>query len=67
MKLSTGFGAPTGCTAGFTLDGLALRDKEGRIVRWYYLMTDVDDRKRAEEALKQSEVNQQVDPPLSKT
>ena len=40
----------------FHARGLALRDKEGRIVRWYYLIIDVDDRKRAEEALKQSEV-----------
>jgi PAS domain S-box-containing protein len=40
----------------FHARGLALRDKEGGIVRWYYLITDVDDRKRAEEALKQSEV-----------
>src|SRR5215469_18272536 len=40
----------------FHARGLALRDKEGRVVRWYYLITDVDDRKRAEEALKQSEV-----------
>jgi len=40
----------------FHARGLALRDKEGRIVRWYYLITDVDERKRAEEALKQSEV-----------
>jgi len=39
----------------FHARGLALRDKEDRILRWYYLLTDVDDRKRAEEALKQNE------------
>jgi PAS domain S-box-containing protein len=39
----------------FHARGLALRDKEGRIVRWCYLLTDVDDRKRAEEALQRSE------------
>jgi PAS domain S-box-containing protein len=39
----------------FHTRGLALRDKEGRIVRWYYLLTDVDDRRRAEEALRKSE------------
>src|SRR3984893_7771276 len=39
----------------FHARGLALRDKEGRIVRWYYLLTDVDDRRRAEEALRKSE------------
>src|SRR4029077_15512007 len=30
-------------------------DADGRIVRWYSLVTDIDDRKRAEEALRQSE------------
>jgi len=39
----------------FHARGLALRDKEGSIVRWYYLLTDVDDRRRAEEALRKSE------------
>jgi hypothetical protein len=31
--------------------GYPLRDKDGRIIRWYNLLTDIDDRKRAEEAL----------------
>jgi len=35
--------------------GDALRDAQGRIVRWYNLVIDVDERKRAEEALRQSE------------
>src|ERR1700680_1488968 len=39
----------------FHTRGLALRNKEGRIVRWYYLPIDVDDRRRAEEALRKSE------------
>ena len=39
----------------FHARGLALRDNEGHIVRWYYLLTDVDDRRRAEEALRKSE------------
>src|SRR6267142_4292367 len=39
----------------FHARGLALRDQEGSIVRWYYLLTDVDDRRRAEEALRKSE------------
>ena len=34
-----------------------LRDHEGQIVRWYNLLTDVDDRKRVEEALRASEQN----------
>src|ERR1700694_840629 len=39
----------------FHTRGLAIRDKDGRIVRWYYLPIDVDDRRRAEEALRKSE------------
>src|SRR6266436_7396767 len=35
--------------------GEPLRDPEGRIVRWCNMLTDVDDRKRAEEALRESE------------
>ncbi len=35
--------------------GVALRDPEGHIVRWYFLITDVDERRRAEEKLKRSE------------
>jgi PAS domain S-box-containing protein len=34
---------------------LPARDKEGSITGWYILMTDIDDRKRAEEALGVSE------------
>jgi PAS domain S-box-containing protein len=32
-----------------------LRDSDGRIARWYMLITDIDDRKRAEDALRASE------------
>ena len=39
----------------FQLRGLPLRNAEGRIVRWYGLLTDIDDRKRAEEKLRRSE------------
>jgi formate hydrogenlyase transcriptional activator len=35
--------------------GLPLRDRQGQIVRWYFLLTDVDDRKRAEDKIRQSE------------
>jgi hypothetical protein len=34
--------------------GLPLRDRQGQIVRWYFLLTEVDDRKRAEDALRQA-------------
>ena len=39
----------------FQVRGLPLRDSSGRIVRWYVLLTDIDARKRAEEALRKSE------------
>ena len=39
----------------FQLRGLPLRDAEGLIVRWYVLLTDIDDRKQAEDALFKSE------------
>ena len=39
----------------FHVRGRPQRDADGRIVRWYYLVTDVDDRKRAEEALRSNE------------
>ena len=35
--------------------GLALRDEHGDILRWYGTLTDIEERKRAEEALKRSE------------
>jgi PAS domain S-box-containing protein len=37
--------------------GFPLRDTSERIVRWYVLLTDIDDRKRAEEAIRASESN----------
>jgi PAS domain S-box-containing protein len=39
----------------FQLRGLPLRDDDSAIVRWYGLLTDIDDRKRAEEKLRRSE------------
>jgi PAS domain S-box-containing protein len=35
--------------------GLPFRDPGGRILRWYVLLSDIDDRKRAETALRESE------------
>ncbi len=35
--------------------GVALRDEQGNIVKWYGVTTDIEDRKRAEEALRSSE------------
>ena len=41
----------------FQARGIPLRDAEGRILNWYALHTDIDDRKRVEEALRSSEFN----------
>jgi PAS domain S-box-containing protein len=35
--------------------GEPLRDQEGRIIQWYGLSVDIDERKKAEEALRESE------------
>jgi PAS domain S-box-containing protein len=43
-----------------TMRGLPLRDLQGHIVRWYFLLTEVDDRKRAEDELKWSEARHRV-------
>jgi formate hydrogenlyase transcriptional activator len=39
----------------FNVRALPLRDTEGRIIRWYALQTDIEERKQAEEALRQDE------------
>lgn len=39
----------------FRVHGLPVRDAEGRIVRWCVLQTNIDERRRAEEALRESE------------
>jgi PAS domain S-box-containing protein len=38
----------------FYVHGLPMLDTEGRVVRWYHLLTDIDERKRAEESLQRS-------------
>jgi len=52
--LSFASGVPTACTAGSNLVLSPRRDAEGRIAGWYMLLTDIDDRKRAEEELYRS-------------
>jgi formate hydrogenlyase transcriptional activator len=39
----------------FQSRALPLRDMKGRITNWYMLLTDIDDRKRAEDALRANE------------
>ncbi|TPL11482.1 PAS domain S-box protein [Mesorhizobium sp. B2-4-14] len=40
--------------------GLPLRDSQGEIVRWLHLLIDIDDRRRAEDALRESERNSKL-------
>jgi len=40
----------------FHVCGRPLRDAQGLIVRWYALLTDIDDRKKAEQKLKEQEM-----------
>jgi PAS domain S-box-containing protein len=44
----------------FSAHGQAAWDGDGRVTRWYGLITDIEDRKRAEEALKSSEERHRV-------
>ena len=39
----------------FLVRGVPLRDQHGKIERWYGTLTDIEDRKRAEEALQQNQ------------
>jgi PAS domain S-box-containing protein len=39
----------------FAARGLPVRDREGRVVRWYILITDIDERKKTHEKLQRSE------------
>ena len=39
----------------FQVRGLPVRDAENKVTAWYLLLTDIDDRKRAEEALQSRE------------
>jgi PAS domain S-box-containing protein len=39
----------------FAIDRVAARDKDGKIIKWYETAYDIEDRKRAEDALRESE------------
>src|SRR6516165_4973309 len=41
----------------FQVRGLPVRDAENKVTAWYLLLTDIDDRKRAEEALRTRELD----------
>ena len=51
----------------FQARGLPQRDAQGRIVRWYNLLTDIDERKRAEDAPRRSEAYLSETQRLSRT
>jgi PAS domain S-box-containing protein len=51
----------------FHSGALPLSDTKGRIVRWYNLLTDIDDRKKAEEKLRRSEAYLSEAQTLSRT
>jgi PAS domain S-box-containing protein len=39
----------------FFVRGMPLRDEQGNLLKWYGIVTDIEDRKRSEEALRRSE------------
>ncbi|GHO60421.1 hypothetical protein KSB_88960 [Ktedonobacter robiniae] len=45
----------TGVYRWFLTRGVPIRDEAGRVVRWFGTCTDIDDQKRTEEALRQSQ------------
>jgi PAS domain S-box-containing protein len=51
----------------FQSRGLPLRDPDGRILHWYVLLTDIEERKQAEEKLRRSEAFLADGQRLSKT
>ena len=57
MILSFASGVLMACTAGSNLALFPRETREGRTTGWYMLLTDIDDRKRMEEALRSNEQN----------
>ena len=53
------FVASMASTDGSRLAGLPFRDSSGQLLRWYVLLTDIDDLKRGEEELRR--VGEDVD------
>ena len=56
-EISQRFRRSDGVYRWFQNSGFPLRDANGHIVRWCVLLTDIDERKRAEDALRASERN----------
>ena len=55
LELETRYRRADGQYRWFLVRSVPLRDEVGRIVKWYATFTDIDDRKRMEEALRSSE------------
>jgi len=51
----------------FQSRGMPLRDAQGQIVRWYNVLTDIEDRKQSEEKLRRSEADLLEAQSLSRT
>ena len=54
-KSSTASGAPMASTGGSSYADGHFENTENRVVRWYVLLTDIDERKQVEESLRLSE------------
>jgi PAS domain S-box-containing protein len=55
MFLNSASGVPMACTAGSRLARIPREIQKVSITDWYMVLTDIDDRKRAEDALRASE------------
>jgi PAS domain S-box-containing protein len=55
IELETRFRRADGQYRWFLARAVPLRDEAGNILNWYEVLTDIEDRKRAEEALRESE------------
>jgi PAS domain-containing protein len=51
MRISSACGASMASTRWFDVRGFPLRDPDRRILNWYVLLTEIDDRQRAVKAL----------------
>ena len=55
IEIETRFRRRDGQYRWFLARAVPLRDQRGNILKWYEVLTDIEDRKRAEEALRESE------------
>jgi PAS domain S-box-containing protein len=60
MEMEARYRRADGVYRWFQVRILPVRDTEGRIAGWYGLLTDIEDRKRAEDELKRSEARHRI-------